>query len=56
MFVPLGHAQAKALGVPALPIVAIDHPFGVRSRDEVRAMAEKAVDDVAKVMSGGGAT
>ena len=55
MFVPLGHAQAKALGVPALPIVAIDHPFGVRSRDEVRAMAEKAVDEVARVMSGGGA-
>jgi hypothetical protein len=52
-FVTLGRAQASALGQPNLPIAVIAHPFGLRSRDEVRQLAEKCVDDVAKLVSKG---
>ena len=38
-FLSLGRAQAKALGNAALPIAVVPHPFGLRKRDEVRAMA-----------------
>jgi len=31
-----------------LPIAVIPHPFGARSRDEIRAIADKCVDDVAR--------
>ena len=54
-FVTLGRAQARALGNPELPIAVIAHPFGVRTRDEVRAMADKCADDIT-VLAGGTAT
>ena len=50
-FFTLGRAQATALGQPDLPIAVIAHPFGLRSRDEVRQIAETCVDDVAKLVS-----
>jgi len=50
-FLTLGRAQARALGNPELPIAVIPHPFGLRSREEVRQMAEKCVDDIAKLVS-----
>ena len=50
-FITLGRAQASALGRPNLPIAVIAHPFGLRSRDEVRQMASTCVDDVAKLVS-----
>ena len=50
-FTTLGRAQASALGNAELPIAVIDHPFGLRSRDEVRQMADKCVDDIAKLVS-----
>jgi hypothetical protein len=49
-FLTLGRAQARALGNPDLPIAVIPHPFGLRSRDEVRRMAEKCVDDIARLV------
>ena len=49
-FLTLGRAQARALGNPELPIAVIPHPFGLRSREEVRQMAEKCVDDIAKLV------
>ena len=49
-FLTLGRAQARALGNPDLPIAVIPHPFGLRSREEVRQMAEKCVDDIAKLV------
>ena len=55
VFLGLGKMQSKALGVPQLPIVTIEHPFGVRTRDEVRALADRCAEDVAKVLGGGGA-
>jgi len=46
-FLTLGRAQARALGNPGLPIAVIPHPFGLRTREEVRQMADKCVDDIA---------
>jgi len=45
----MGHAQARKLGFAKLPIVEIAHPFGLRTRDEVRAIAEGCVDTIAKL-------
>jgi hypothetical protein len=35
-FINLGRSKAKALGVPALPILEIPHPFGTKSPEEIR--------------------
>ena len=51
-FLSLGRAQAKALGNAALPIAVVPHPFGLRKRDEVRAMAEDCVGDIVKLLAG----
>ena len=48
-FVGLGKAQARALGYPGLPLAVIPHPFGSRTRDEVRALAEQCVAEIAKL-------
>ena len=50
-FLTLGRAQARALGNPDLPIAVIPHPFGLSSREEVRQMAEKCVDDIARLVA-----
>ncbi|HUP95613.1 MAG TPA: hypothetical protein VM164_11935 [Burkholderiales bacterium] len=52
-FVTLGKAQARALGDADLPIAVIPHPFGLRSRDEVRDIASKCVDELAALATGG---
>ncbi len=54
-FQTLGRAQARALGEPALPMLVIPHPFGTRSRDEVRQIATRCVDDLVARSSGVGA-
>jgi hypothetical protein len=54
-FITLGRAQAKALGYAQLPIAVIQHPFGIRSRDEVRAMAEQCAAEVVRLMQEGSA-
>ena len=51
-FVSLGRAQARALGDASLPIAVIPHPFGLRSRDEVRDIASKCVDEVVDLVTG----
>lgn len=50
-FILLGRAQASALGNASLPIAIVPHPFGLRSRDEVRQIAVKCVDDIIKLVS-----
>jgi hypothetical protein len=52
-FQTLGRAQARALGNSALPIAVIPHPFGGRSREEVRKLAEQCVEDIVKLLAGG---
>jgi len=49
-FTTLGRAQAAALGQPGLPIAVIEHPFGLRTRDEVRQLAVKCADDIARLL------
>ena len=53
-FITLGRAQASALGRPDLPIAVIAHPFGLRTREEVRGIAEKCVDDIARLVGAAG--
>ncbi len=48
-FIGMGKMQSKALGKPQMPIVVIEHPFGSRSRDEVRVIAGQCADQVAKL-------
>jgi hypothetical protein len=48
-FTTLGRAQAAALGNAGLPIAVIPHPFGARSRDEVKAIADQCVAEVARL-------
>ena len=49
-FQGLGRAQAKALGYADLPIAVIAHPFGIRTRDEVRALAAECVGNIAALL------
>ena len=51
-FLTLGRAQARALGDANLPIAIIPHPFGLRTREEVREIAAKCVDDLAGLVTG----
>ena len=51
-FVTLGRAQARALGDANLPIAIIPHPFGLRTRDEVREIASKCVDELVDLVTG----
>ena len=41
-FITLGRTQLKALGAPDTPIAVIPHPFGLRTREEVRASRSSA--------------
>jgi hypothetical protein len=50
-FLTLGRAQARALGYPDLPIAIIPHPFGNRTRDEVRQLAVQCAEDIMKLVS-----
>jgi hypothetical protein len=49
-FITLGRAQARALGHADLPIAVVPHPFGLRSREEIRQIAESCVDDVVSLL------
>ena len=52
-FVTLGRAQARALGDANLPIAVIPHPFGLRTREEVREIASACVEQIAELVTGG---
>ena len=49
-FIGLGRAQQKALGSPDLPMALIPHPFGTRSREELKEIAAKCADDIARLL------
>jgi predicted dienelactone hydrolase len=48
-FVSLGKAQARSLGHANLPLAVIPHPFGSRTREEVRALAQQCVAEIARL-------
>jgi len=52
-FETLGRAQARALGNAGLPIAVIPHPFGSRTREEVREIAQKCAEQIAALVSEG---
>lgn len=54
-FAHLGRTQATALGYPQQPIAIIPHPFGSRTRDEIRELAKHCVEEVARLVGGGDA-
>ncbi len=49
-FTGLGRAQSRALGFPQLPVAVVPHPFGIRTRDEIRDIAAQCVDDIARLL------
>jgi predicted dienelactone hydrolase len=51
-FLGLGKAQARSLGHPDLPLAVIPHPFGSRTREEVHALAEQCVIEIARLAAG----
>jgi hypothetical protein len=52
-FVTLGRAQARALGDADLPIAVVPHPFGLRSREEIREIAAKCTDELIELVTTG---
>jgi len=55
----LGRSQAKALGYPDIPIAIVPHPFGLRTRDELRHIAGECAGDIERLLResiGGGAS
>ena len=48
-FIVLGRKQLKALGCENHPIAIIPHPFGISTREQVKSIAEKCVDDIARI-------
>lgn len=52
-FEALGRAQAGALGSPDLPIALVPHPFGSRTRSELRDIAHDVAAQIARLVCGG---
>jgi hypothetical protein len=45
----------RAFGYPDLPIAVIPHPFGLRSREQVRKIAEQCAEDISRLAVGAAA-
>lgn len=45
-FIKLGRSQAKALGVPALPILEVPHPFGLKTKEEIKEIATDCLQQI----------
>ncbi|SMC32963.1 hypothetical protein SAMN06296008_102153 [Polynucleobacter kasalickyi] len=45
-FIKLGRSQAKALGVPALPILEVPHPFGLKTKEEIKEIAQDCLQQI----------
>ena len=52
-FATLARAQASALGCAELPIAVIPHPFGSRSRDELREIARDCLHEIVMLVTEG---
>ena len=51
VFVQAAEAQARALGFPNARRVFVPHPIQDRTDDEMRALAEAAVEDVIRALT-----
>jgi hypothetical protein len=45
-FVKLGRSQATALGIPSLPILEVPHPFGSRTKEEIKVIAKDCLQQI----------
>jgi hypothetical protein len=52
-FETLGRRQAAALGCAGLPIAFVPHPFGLRARAEIPALAEDVAAQIARLVAQG---
>ena len=52
-FLSLGRNQLDALGCPDAPIATIPHPFGLRTREEIRFIAEQCAAEIARLAHSG---
>jgi hypothetical protein len=43
--------RSKILGMPSHPQIFVDHPLASKSEAEVKAMAEAAVDEIARALT-----
>ncbi|MBI2909693.1 MAG: hypothetical protein HYX92_18795 [Chloroflexi bacterium] len=50
-FSRLGQLQAKALGIPWLPIVVMPYPFGSLLRETVQNAGDEAVDEIIHILT-----
>ncbi|HTK02071.1 MAG TPA: hypothetical protein VL522_20755 [Bordetella sp.] len=50
-FTGLGRAQSKAMGCAQMPILVIPHPFGTRTRDEIRDIAAQCAEQLMALMA-----
>lgn len=53
-FIGLARTVAKAKGVSTMPIIALPHNVEFMPEEELKAVAEKAFQDVVKSLSGSG--
>ena len=51
-FIRAAAAQASALGATAYKTVVVQHPIQPLTRDEVRALADKAFDEIVARLTG----
>ena len=49
-FLKLGQSQARVVGVPDLPLIEIPHPLGGLAIDQVKARADHAIPQFAKLV------
>jgi len=51
-FAALGANERRALGMPGLPIVVVPHPVGGIPPEAARALADGAIEEVHRVLTG----
>jgi hypothetical protein len=49
-FLKLGQSQARVFGVPDLPLIEIPHPLGGLAIEQVKARADHAIPQFAKLL------
>ena len=45
-FASLGYGEAAAFGLPSLPLVLVQHPFGTLSPEKARLAGDDIVDEI----------
>jgi len=51
-FASLGYGEAAAFGLPSLPLVLVQHPFGTLSPEKARLAGDEIMDEVVFAATG----